>query len=60
MTDKTKKVVAIVGGCAVAAGTVAVCIATGKPEQAADIVTLTGIAFAAVGAVLIAIFKKGK
>ena len=60
MSDKTRKIVAIAGGIAVAAGTVAVCIATGKPDQAADIVTLTGVAVAAVGAVLIAIFKKGK
>lgn len=60
MTDKTKKVVTIIGGCAVAAGTVAICVATGKPEQAADIVTLAGVAFTAVGALLIAIFKKSK
>ena len=60
MSDKTRKIVAIAGGIAVAAGTVAVCIETGKPDQAADIVTLTGVAVAAVGAVLIAIFKKGK
>ena len=55
MSDKTKKIVMISGLCAVAAGTVAVCVAGGDVTTASGIVTLTGAAVTAVSAVVVAI-----
>lgn len=58
MSDKTKKVVRTAGLCAVAAGTVAVCVAGGDAKDVAGIVTLVGAAVTAVSAVVIAIIGK--
>lgn len=58
MSDKTKNALLIGGGVAVAAGVVAICVAVGvQPgiERATKIVTLTGAAFAAIGALVLGI-----
>lgn len=58
MSEKTKKGLLIGGGIAVAAGVIAICLAVGvQPgiEKATKIVTLTGAAFAAVGALILGI-----
>lgn len=63
MSDKTKEALLIGGGCAVAAGCVAICIAVGvQPgiERATKIVTLTGAAFTAVGGLILAILNVAK
>lgn len=63
MSEKVKKGLLIGGSCAVAAGVIAVCLAVGvQPgiEQSTKIVTLTGAAFTAVGALILGILGAKK